>query len=129
MTYLLGMGLPADTRSLRPRLKRERTTIAAMYRIYCRHHHGGRKTLCSECQADLDYCLRRIDKCPYGEEKPTCKNCITHCYSPRMQERVRAVMRFAGPKMLWRHPWLALLHLLWDGRRKPARAAGTSATP
>lgn len=102
------------------RLRRERATIAAMYRIYCREQHGARGALCAECQSDLDYCLRRIDKCPYGDNKPTCKNCVTHCYSPRMQERVRAVMRFAGPKMLRYHPLLALLHLLWDARRKPA---------
>jgi len=28
-----------------------------------------------------------------------------------MRERIRAVMRYAGPRMLWRHPLLALLHL------------------
>jgi hypothetical protein len=26
-------------------------------------------------------------------------------------------MRFAGPKMIWRHPALTILHLI-DGRRK-----------
>jgi hypothetical protein len=25
---------------------------------------------------------------------------------------MRAVMRFAGPRMLWRHPYLAIRHLL-----------------
>lgn len=102
------------------RLQRERETIAAMFRIFCRHHHAGAAALCPACHEDLSYCLRRIDKCPYGAAKPTCKNCVTHCYSPKMQERVRAVMRFAGPKMLLRHPYLALMHLLWDDRRKPA---------
>jgi hypothetical protein len=38
-----------------------------------------------------------------------------------MQERVRGVMRFAGPKMLRHHPILALLHLLWDSR-KPSQS-------
>jgi hypothetical protein len=33
-----------------------------------------------------------------------------------MRERVAEVMRFAGPRMVWRHPLLALAHLR-DGRR------------
>jgi len=34
-----------------------------------------------------------------------------------MREKVREVMRFAGPRMLSRHPCLALMHLLVDDRR------------
>jgi hypothetical protein len=37
-----------------------------------------------------------------------------------MRERVRAVMRYAGPRMLLRHPILAVLHLL-DGMRPPPK--------
>jgi hypothetical protein len=33
-----------------------------------------------------------------------------------MRERVRTVMRYAGPRMLKRHPYLAVMHIL-DGRR------------
>lgn len=123
LEYLEGMEPSAAQSSVatNARLQRERATIAAMYRIYCRQEHGADTTLCAECQRDLDYCLRRIDKCPYGEHKPTCKNCVTHCYSPTMQQRVRAVMRLAGPQMLRHHPLLALLHLLWDARKKPGR--------
>jgi len=102
-----------------PRLQRERQTIAAMCRIYCRHHHGGGNPLCAECAADLDYCFRRLDKCPYGAEKPTCKQCPTHCYSARMREKTRAIMRFAGPRMPLHHPWLSLRHWL-DRLKKPA---------
>jgi hypothetical protein len=33
-------------------------------------------------------------------------------------------MRYAGPRMMWKHPYLAIMHLLMDGRReKPERAA------
>jgi hypothetical protein len=102
------------------RLRREQQTIAAMFRIFCQQQHGQAQGLCAGCQADLDYCRQRIDKCPYGESKPTCKNCVTHCYSASMQERVRTVMRYAGPKMLTRHPIATLLHLFWDARVKPA---------
>jgi hypothetical protein len=34
-----------------------------------------------------------------------------------MREQVKAVMRYAGPRMLYRHPILTLFHFL-DGRRK-----------
>ena len=35
-----------------------------------------------------------------------------------MRERVRAVMRYSGPRMLTRHPVLAVAHLA-DGRKTP----------
>jgi hypothetical protein len=100
------------------RLDRERRTIDAMVRIYCRYHHGTRGELCREC-ADLhEYALLRLDRCRYQDGKPTCANCPVHCYRPDMRERVREVMRYSGPRMLLRHPYLALAHLR-DGRRKP----------
>ncbi len=56
-----------------------------------------------------------------------------HCYRPEMRQRVRDVMIFAGPRMLLRHPVLALLHLVVDERRpappKPARNPQSPATP
>ena len=62
------------------------------------------------------YATRRLDRCVFGDDKPTCANCKVHCYSDAMRERVRVVMRYAGPRILWRHPVLALAHLR-DGRR------------
>ncbi len=90
---------------------REKRTIRAMIRIYCRDTHGG-KTLCAECTELLEYAFRRIDKCPYGLKKPACNDCTIHCYSPKMREEVKKVMRHAGPKMIFRHPVLAIAHLM-----------------
>jgi hypothetical protein len=89
-----------------------------MTRIYCRGHHGTGASdgLCVECEALLSYATRRLDRCVFGDDKPTCVNCKVHCYSESMREEVRAVMRYAGPRMLWRHPVLAIAHLR-DGRR------------
>ena len=39
-----------------------------------------------------------------------------------MRERVRQVMRYAGPRMLLRHPILALLHLRDERRPLSERA-------
>lgn len=103
-----------------PRLARELETIVAMLRIHCADHHdpAGRDAsgLCPECGALRDYAAKRLALCTYGADKPTCVNCPIHCYGKKQREEVRQVMRYAGPRMLWRHPWLALAHLV-DGRR------------
>jgi len=100
-----------------PRLRRERQTLQAMFRLYCRTEHGQNDhTLCPECQELEDYALERLARCPFQADKPTCANCAVHCYKPEMRQRVRLVMRVAGPRMLLRHPILAVRHML-DGRR------------
>lgn len=95
-----------------PRLAREWKTVTAMLGIYCRHQHG--RSLCAECQELKGYVRLRLDRCRFGEEKPTCAKCPVHCYQRDRREQIKAVMRFAGPRMLWEHPWLSLCHL-WDG--------------
>jgi len=101
-----------------PRIRRERTTVRAMVAIYCRRHHGSRQ-LCDGCAELADYADRKLHRCPYGGEKPACTNCPIHCYGPEKRERVREVMRFAGPRMIWRHPYLAIRHLLDERREAP----------
>lgn len=102
------------------RLRREERTITAMVRLYCRDHHGGcernAESLCAGCAGLLDYARARLAHCPYGGDKPTCAQCPRHCYRPDRREQVRVVMRYSGPRMLRRHPLLALAHL-WDGWR------------
>jgi predicted amidophosphoribosyltransferase len=94
-------------------------TIAAMIRIYCRDRHGTAKGLCPGCAELLAYAQERIGKCPFGAGKPVCNKCNVHCYKPDMRERVRVVMRHAGPRMPMRHPVLAIRHLL-RSRKTPA---------
>jgi len=99
------------------RRARELKTIEAMLRLYCRGQgHQNRHPVCSECAELLAYATRRLERCIFGDAKPTCANCAVHCYSPSMREQVRVVMRWAGPRMLLRHPILGILHKL-DGRR------------
>ena len=87
-----------------------------MVGIYCAAHHQ-HGSLCTACSAFLDYAEVRLDKCPYGEEKPTCANCPVHCYKTQYREQARQIMRYAGPRMLLRHPFLTIAHYL-DGRRQ-----------
>ena len=111
---------PVGSDALGPgRLGRAWRTIAAMIAITCRDLHGGRRgALCAGCSELALYARDRLARCPYGDDKPACMRCPIHCYRPEMRERVRLVMRHAGPKMLLRHPVLALLHLLVDERRE-----------
>jgi len=104
-----------------PRMQRERETIQAMIDLYCCHHHGKGKgaPLCDECQELREYALLRLRHCPFQEGKTSCGNCSRHCYKPDMRQRVRELMRFSGPKMLWEHPLLALFHLFDGLRKKP----------
>ncbi|MBN1911054.1 MAG: nitrous oxide-stimulated promoter family protein [Pirellulales bacterium] len=98
------------------RMTREKKTLLAMIRIYCRAQHGSRGGLCPDCQALQDYALARLGRCPFGAKKPTCAQCTVHCYKPQMQRQIRDVMRFSGPRMIFRRPILAIRHLL-DARR------------
>lgn len=101
---------------------RELKTIEVMVRMYCRHHHGG-TPLCADCAALFDYAQRRLQRCVFGDAKPNCAKCVVHCYSADMREKIRIVMRWAGPRMLIRHPILGVLHLLADRRPIPVLPA------
>lgn len=95
----------------------ERRTVAAMIRIFCRGHHGGRGGLCPECRALLEYADRRLEKCPFLDHKPRCSRCTVHCYKPDMRTRIIEVMRYAGPRMLYRHPLLSGIHYVRRGKK------------
>ena len=101
------------------RLAREWKTVTAMIRIYCRDQHG--RTPCAECEELTRYVSLRLDRCRFGEDKPTCAKCPVHCYQKERREQIKAVMRYAGPRMMWEHPWLSVMHLV-DGWIRKAEA-------
>lgn len=101
-------------------MDRHQKTIAAMIGLYCKAHHRSSETLCQECAELLAYAQTRLSCCPMQPNKPPCSKCPVHCYKPAMRERVRIMMRYAGPRMLGKHPVMAVRHLL-DGLRKPVR--------
>jgi hypothetical protein len=92
-------------------IKREQKIVEYMVQLYCQGHHHAEKELCVECQELLVYAHQRILKCPFGNQKPTCAQCPVHCYQPDKREQIREVMRYAGPYMLYKHPFLTLFHL------------------
>ncbi|OHB80467.1 MAG: hypothetical protein A2Z25_03740 [Planctomycetes bacterium RBG_16_55_9] len=104
------------------RLVKEQKTITAMIHIFCRAHHGApKRSLCPTCTSLLDYAKERLRRCPFGENKGACAQCRIHCYKPDRREQVIRVMRYSGPKMVTRHPLLAIDHLL---RAKSSGQAG-----
>jgi hypothetical protein len=101
------------------RIGREKKTIEKMIGIYCHRHHKTKNSLCPECNALFEYAKKRLDKCPFQEQKTTCTNCRIHCYKLNMREKIKDVMRFSGPQMSYRHPILALFHALDGLKREP----------
>ena len=93
-----------------PRIALEKRTIRAMIGIYCRGRHSPDEGICDDCRELLEYAFARLDRCPFGGEKSTCAKCSIHCYRSEMRAKVKEVMRFAGPRMVYRHPLLALRH-------------------
>ena len=94
-----------------PKINKEKEIVTQMIGLYCRkkHHHD---QLCKECQNIKVYAHRRLSLCRFGEEKSACSNCSVHCYKPIYRERMKSIMRYAGPWMLLYHPVYSIKHLL-----------------
>ncbi len=93
-----------------------------MIRLYCKNQHGTKTGLCPECRALTEYACERSDICPFMENKHFCSNCRVHCYKPEMRDKIRQVMRFSGPRMIFHHPVMAIWHLIIS-KREAARLA------
>lgn len=102
-------------RSETPEKKRqdEKRLVAEMIAYYCQKKHGSAAGLiCEDCRKLMEYANTRIERCPFTESKSFCSHCEVHCYAPEMRERIREVMRYSGPRMLIRHPLLAVRHVI-----------------
>ena len=99
--------------------KREKRMIREMITLYCnKQHKTKRGTRCPDCERLLAYAWQRIDHCPFIEEKTFCSKCKVHCYRPDMREKIRELMRWSGPRMIFHHPVMALRHLMGSKREK-----------
>ena len=105
-------------RTVEDKREREKRVVSEMIRLYCRKKHGTRGGLCPECAALDAYARLRSDNCPFMETKTFCSNCKVHCYKPEMREKIRAVMRFSGPRMLFTHPVTAVRHVIESKRER-----------
>lgn len=117
---------PRDTPELAEKRAEEAAMVSEMIALWCRGGHhadvprgddapcvrvGMRtRTLCPACADLRDYALGRIGRCPHMGTKTFCSVCPAHCYRARMRERIREVMRWAGPRMLLVRPVPAVRH-------------------
>lgn len=102
--------------------QREKRMVSQMIALYCRRKHHTRGELCPDCAALSRYACMRSDRCPFMETKTSCSNCRVHCYQPEMREKIRAVMRFSGPRMIFYHPVAAIRHVV-ETKREQKRLA------
>ena len=99
--------------------EREKQMVSQMISLYCRGNHGTRRgELCPDCAALTAYARLRSDKCPFMETKTFCSNCTAHCYKPEMREKIRAVMRYSGPRLIFTHPVAAVRHVIETKKEK-----------
>lgn len=110
-----------DDPSIARRREREMRTVSQMIALYCRKNHVRSvraevaycgEPVCAEC-LELDaYAVERTRRCRKMDVKTSCEACGNHCYRAAEREKVRAVMRFSGPRMLVHHPVAAIRHLI-----------------
>ena len=98
--------------------EREKRMVTQMIALYCRRNHRTRGALCPDCASLADYARSRSERCPFMETKTFCANCRVHCYKPAMREKIRAGMRFSGPRMIFHHPVAAVWHVIETKREK-----------
>lgn len=99
--------------------EKELKTVTLMIKKYCRGVHKTRRgELCEDCKALLSYVELRLSKCPHGDNKPFCSNCRIHCYKPDMRAKIKQVMRYSGPRMIFSHPIIAMKHVIETKREK-----------
>ncbi|MDO4753595.1 MAG: nitrous oxide-stimulated promoter family protein [Bacillota bacterium] len=116
----------------------EKKLVSRMIAVYCRKKHRqlpkkiikiriqGKEislSLCDECASLLGYAMKRADLCPFMQEKTFCSNCKVHCYTPDMRGKIKNVMRFSGPHLLFTNPVTVVRHLIESKREwKRSRA-------
>lgn len=105
-------------KSVQSKREREKRVVSEMIALYCRKKHGTKGKICGDCAALNAYAEMRADKCPFMETKTFCSNCKVHCYKADMREKIRQVMRFSGPRMLFHHPVMAIRHVIESKREK-----------
>lgn len=95
----------------------EKKVVNKMITLYCNSNHSTKDDLCTGCLELKEYAFARLEKCPFGENKPTCGSCSIHCYKPAMKKKIKKVMRYAGPRMLLFNPIYTVRHFYKEFKR------------
>lgn len=98
--------------------KYDRDTLLGLFKIYCAHEHADKAegiendSLCPSCRVSLDYSLERTLTCKLKGSGQLCSSCPVHCFEPDQRENIRKIMRFSGPRLIWKSPLLAIRYVL-----------------
>lgn len=100
--------------------EKEKKLIPVMIKKYCKGKHKAERKaqgirsdeVCESCKDLTEYALFRLEKCPFKVNKKFCSFCKIHCYKPEMREKIKAVMKYSGPRMLPSHPIFAISHVV-----------------
>ena len=102
------------------RLKRDVKTLMVMAEMYCHDHKHikpEKEALCPKCSDLIEYAITRTYSCP-RQHKTTCDTCTIRCYKPNKQRAIREIMAYSGPRMIFRHPLMAIRHLAKKFKQK-----------
>lgn len=92
--------------SIEEKRQKEIELVSLMIHLYCRHHDDIHELELKE------YARSRIERCPMMETKTFCSQCSIHCYQKDMQAKIKKVMRYSGPRMIFYHPIVAIKHIM-----------------
>lgn len=70
------------------------------------------------CDELIEHVTLRQSKCPFKESKTFCSNCKVHCYKEEYRIKIKEVMKYSGPKMIFYHPILAIQHVYYMKKEK-----------
>ena len=101
-------------------IQKDTDKLVRFLSLYCKAHHEHRRQepfifehpkvsakvydgpdLCDECSKLLRHAIVMRVLCPL-DPKPKCRNCPEHCYRPVYKDQMETVMKFAGPRSLFR---------------------------
>ena len=115
----LGIGLSLSIASLlffyyffTNRKEIEKRILHKMIKLYCNKHHNTQSQLCPNCSDIYFYSLKQIDRCPHAENKPTCNQCETNCYVEDIRIKIKKIMKWSGPRILFYHPIYAIRYII-----------------
>ena len=101
-------------------IQKDTDKLVRFLAMYCHAHHGHRlmepfifehpkvsatvvngPSLCEECSKLLRHAIVMRVLCPL-DPKPKCRNCQQHCYRPLYKDQMETVMKYAGPRSIFK---------------------------
>lgn len=98
--------------------EREKKMISQMIALYCHRNHHTRGAPLSRVRGAERLRPRPLRALPVHGDEDLLRQLPRARYKPDMREKIRAVMRFSGPRMIFYHPVAAIRHVVETKREK-----------